>query len=308
MRAQIDTDFQGYATAVLPWLTRDPVTNNVAYTLVEQRLAGAVPVEPDALWLRVYDGDDLIGVALRTPPWGLLVSPMPPAAVLAVAGALTAAGVGLPSVNGPVEVAAGVAEAYATATGTRAVPGTTSRLYRLGTLTPPAGVPGSLREATAADRDLLLAWTHDFVADVDPDSTAQSAREVDGRLPRGGLIWLWEDAGEPVSMAWLSRPAAGAVRVSGVYTPPPYRRRGYAAAVTAAVSAVALERGATACLLFTDLANPTSNAIYQRLGYRPDGDWAQWRFDPAPATASDPAPATADPAPPRSEAAVGEAG
>ncbi len=83
----------------------------------------------------------------------------------------------------------------------------------------------------------------------------------------------------PVSMAGVNRPLGGTVRVGPVYTPVAYRRRGYAAAVTAAVSRAALEAGAAAVVLFTDLANATSNSPYQRLGYRPVGDRVVIRFE-----------------------------
>jgi predicted GNAT family acetyltransferase len=83
---------------------------------------------------------------------------------------------------------------------------------------------------------------------------------------------LWEVDGVPVSMAGGSRAVAGVVRIVGVYTPAGWRRRGYAGAVTVAVSRAALAAGATGVVLFTDLTNPTSNALYQRLGYRPVQD------------------------------------
>ena len=93
----------------------------------------------------------------------------------------------------------------------------------------------------------------------------------------GGLT-LWETAGEPVSMAGLTRPAAGQVRVGPVYTPPAHRGRGYGGAVTAAVSQAARDAGAAEVVLFTDLANPTSNALYQRLGYEAVSDRAIFSF------------------------------
>jgi predicted GNAT family acetyltransferase len=73
-------------------------------------------------------------------------------------------------------------------------------------------------------------------------------------------------------MAGVTRAAAGAVRVGPVYTPPGQRRRGYAGALTVAVSQAARDAGAQQVVLFTDLANPTSNALYQRLGCTPVGD------------------------------------
>ena len=82
----------------------------------------------------------------------------------------------------------------------------------------------------------------------------------------GGMT-LWEANGEPVAMAGLTRPDAGMVRVIAVYTPPHLRGRGYGGAVTAAVTRAALEAGAEDVVLFTDLANPISNRLYQRLGF-----------------------------------------
>jgi predicted GNAT family acetyltransferase len=103
--------------------------------------------------------------------------------------------------------------------------------------------------------------------------------QVDARL-RHGLLWLWEWTGRPVSTAWLSRPVAEVVRVSGVFTPPEERGRGFASGCVAHVSRYALDAGATTCTLYTDLANPTSNHIYQALGYRRVAEAAQWCFAP----------------------------
>jgi predicted GNAT family acetyltransferase len=69
------------------------------------------------------------------------------------------------------------------------------------------------------------------------------------------------------------------MRVAPVYTPKQLRGRGYAGAVTAAVSQAALDAGAAEVSLFTDLANPTSNALYQRLGYRPLEDQVILEFE-----------------------------
>jgi predicted GNAT family acetyltransferase len=100
---------------------------------------------------------------------------------------------------------------------------------------------------------------------------------VDDRLSFGGLV-IWEEAGTPVSLAGRTRPAAGLARVGPVYTPPEQRGRGFGAAVTAAVTQAALDGGAEGVMLFTDLDNPTSNTLYQRLGYRPVTDWVVLRF------------------------------
>ena len=94
---------------------------------------------------------------------------------------------------------------------------------------------------------------------------------VDDQLSYRGYT-LWERDGQPVSLAGLTRQVAGQVRVGPVYTPPGHRGRGYGGAVTWTVSQAARDAGAGQVLLFTDLANPTSNALYQRLGYQPVAD------------------------------------
>jgi predicted GNAT family acetyltransferase len=81
-------------------------------------------------------------------------------------------------------------------------------------------------------------------------------------------------------MAGAHQPTAGVVRVAPVYTPSEHRRRGYGGAATVAVSQAALDASAADVVLFTDLANPTSNALYQRLGYRPLEERVVLRFEP----------------------------
>jgi hypothetical protein len=88
---------------------------------------------------------------------------------------------------------------------------------------------------------------------------------------------LWED-GEPVSLAAAGGPTPNGIRIGPVYTPPELRGRGYASALVAELTRVQLEGGRRFCFLFTDLANPTSNRIYQRVGYEPVTDVDQWSF------------------------------
>ena len=142
------------------------------------------------------------------------------------------------------------------------------RLFRCDEVVPPAGVPGWGRRATAADHDLLASWRAPFLVEVFgrvPPGTDLAAWPV--QAVRGGA-WLWEDAaGEVVSQAAARTSLAGAVRIGGVYSPPEHRGRGFASAVTAALTGETLARGEVP-VLFTDLANPTSNRIYQAIGYR----------------------------------------
>jgi predicted GNAT family acetyltransferase len=153
------------------------------------------------------------------------------------------------------------------------------RLYRLGELVQPDPLPpGGPRVADAGDRELLVAWTTAFAAEAGV-AAHDVETAVDRQLGHGGLA-LWETGSAPVCMVGTSRRVAGTSRIGPVYTPPPLRGRRYASALTAAASRAALDGGASEVLLFTDLANPTSNALYQRLGYRPVEDRITLTFAP----------------------------
>lgn len=217
---------------------------------------------------------------LHTPPQAVVLTAMPHEAASSLAGELAVRGRSLAGVNGDTHAGPAFAAAWRARTGQPSYTGMRSRLYRLGELRLPAPAPpGSARVAAQADRDLLVAWLDAFHREALPGEPADAARIVGDRLSHGGL-WIWEAEGQPVSMAGLTRAVAGQVRVGLVYTPPHLRRRGFGAAVTAAVSKTALEGGVGEVLLFTDLANPTSNAIYQRLGYRPVSDRVVLGFRP----------------------------
>ena len=112
------------------------------------------------------------------------------------------------------------------------------------------------------------------------DDEAEQPSAVRDRLSYGGVL-VWEAGGVPVSIACVTRQVAGMIRVGPVYTPPEARGHGYASAVTAAVSERARAAGAEEVLLYTDLANPVSNSIYQRIGYRPVEDRAVLVFSAA---------------------------
>jgi hypothetical protein len=155
------------------------------------------------------------------------------------------------------------------------------RIYRTTTARAPSEVPGRARPYAEPDRELVLAWVDAFSEEALQGRAVplESERWLDRRLadPEGEIL-LWEDAGEPVSLAAAGNATPNGLRVGPVYTPPESRRRGYAEAVTATLTRRAMERGHRFCFLFTDLGNPTSNAIYQRIGYEPVADVDQWAF------------------------------
>jgi hypothetical protein len=153
------------------------------------------------------------------------------------------------------------------------------RIYRADHAHPPEGVPGELRPYEERHRDLVLAWLEAFAAEAMPEAPPDDATswlERRRQDPESDIV-LWDD-GEPVSFGGFGSPTPNGIRIGPIYTPPELRRRGYASALTAALTAMLLERGRRFCFLFTDLTNPTSNSIYQRVGYEPVADFDMWSF------------------------------
>lgn len=269
-------DLDGYVIAVGEFLSSRPVQHTIQLSVIETlRMRGGSAfgeVAPLFGWWRSGTGTGTVQSAfLHTPPYPVLLTALPPSSARPLAEQLAARRRHVPGVNAEQEDAAAFAAAWGQLTGASAKPFRRSRLFRLGELVPPVPQPrGAARVAAAADRALLESWLAAFTAEV-ADMAGNPSGAIDDWLSYGGLT-LWEVDGLAVSLAGSTRPAAGVVRLGPVYTPPDQRQRGYAGAVTVAVSRAALEAGAQHVVLFTDLANPTSNALYQRLGYRPVED------------------------------------
>jgi uncharacterized protein len=253
-------------------------------------IAGTVRDSPDIYPLRSFwlarHGSRVVGAAMRTPPYNLILArPASPTALTALAEAVSDE---LPGVVGSVPESEEFAELWAARAGVRARTNMRQGVYALEQVEPPLPAPGSPRVATADDRELVLRWWIAFGEEVLHEGgpgRENAAAMVDHRLasPASGII-LWEDEGEPVSLAgWGGRTPNG-IRVGPVYTPPELRGRGYATALTAELSQRLLDGrlfdgGRRFCFLYTDLANPTSNAIYERIGYRRVAESAEVLFE-----------------------------
>ncbi len=207
---------------------------------------------------------------MHTPPHPLLLTALP----FAVAAdlATTLAGLPLSGLNANPEAACGFSARWRALTGGHSEVRLHQRLYRLGALAWPDPVsPGDARLAGAADLPLLTSWLTAFAREVHDAGGEDLAADARDRVSYGGAL-LWEAGGAPVSLAATSRQVARMTRVGPVYTPRELRGRGYASAATAAVTQRALDAGAEEVLLYTDLANPVTNSVYQRLGYQPVED------------------------------------
>ncbi|MET9048895.1 MULTISPECIES: GNAT family N-acetyltransferase [unclassified Streptomyces] len=216
----------------------------------------------------------------RTPPHRLNLTPLTPEEADALAAHWAGLDRPLPGVSADHDTATVFAEAWQRHTGATPTLHERQRLYRLGTLTPPQPLPeGRGRVAGEQDREQLMLWHDEFAVAIGGLTSTDAGSWADARIA-SGRITFWETPdGTPVSMAGVSPMVAGQIRVAPVYTPAHLRGRGYAGAATTEVSRAALAAGAAHVLLFADLANPTSNGLYQRLGYSAVTDFAMYDFE-----------------------------
>lgn len=278
-------DVAAFFTHAAPFLERREAEHNLILGL-----RGRLERDPHTFgeedpYLAVAEAcGEIVGVAFRTPPHAFGLSEIDDlAAVDAFLG--DARGMELNGVIGPVAASERFALHWQQEAGVTARIAIAERIYAASEAFPPTGVPGRYREYGPEDRDVAAAWLDAFTAEALAEAPARqedgasfvARREAD---PDGGLV-IWEHDGTPVSLAGHGSPTPNGVRVGPVYTPPELRGRGYASALVGELTARLLAGGRRYCFLYTDLSNPTSNSIYQRVGYRPVSDVTAWRFDPA---------------------------
>ena len=252
------------------FLSSEPVVHNLLLTILHARVALG---DPGRYWSAV-EAEKVVGVVLQSPlEFPATLTPMKQQTVVAMVDAIAEQGVALPGVNGDAATAASFAGQWSERRKSAATPIMGMRLYELLELSESPRVEGGLRQAAPKDRGLMIRWTRAF-----QDEIGESSRDTELRVDRGlaaGQLWIWDSDGDTTSMAVAREPVQGVVRVAGVFTPPQKRGRGYAAACVHALSKHLREQGHR-CILYTDLANPTSNSIYR---YRAVTKALRYRFE-----------------------------
>lgn len=230
----------------------------------------------------VESDDKLILTALRTPPRGLILSLTDNLDALdPVVEDVRARFEALPTVQAESTIARGFAERWTAKTGVPHQLDMPERIYQVEEVISPQSVSGSARKADPADKDLIVDWMLAF--ETEAFGAPEGTREGFGNWFDNGLttprrgIYVWDDGGV-VSLVCHGGPTPGGMRIGPVYTPPERRGHGYASALTAYVSQSLLDSGRKFCFLYTNLLNPTSNKIYQQIGYQPVIDCALYRF------------------------------
>lgn len=262
--------------AALPYLTRAEAENTLIIGMAA-RLAGDDAADPpESFFWTVRGRGQICGAATWTPPHDLVLShPFPDAALATLSESLLDMQRPLPGVLGPDYAVSQFAARWTAAGAMKADLWRRERIYRLARVEPLPLAPGSMIRAEEEHLAGLTPWADGFLREMGEEDEPSALLST---AIAGGRLFLWCD-GKPVSMAASTRPTPNGACINLVYTPLQERRRGYATAlVVGTLSTMLLGQGKLFCALYTDLSSPTSNSIYQRIGYLPILDCYHYRF------------------------------
>ncbi|HWD39173.1 MAG TPA: GNAT family N-acetyltransferase [Fimbriimonas sp.] len=248
-------------------LYSDPILHNLILTLLAARIENP---RPGRYWV-VKDGSEPVGVGFQSPiTFFASVTRMSREAASVLAEAMSR--FDAPGVNGEAATSAAVAGRWTELRSCACKPTFAGRIYEFFPLHRPE--TDCLRPATLEDRDLMETWFEDFSNEIGEPQTFTP--EIVERVVGAGQAFIWDD-GRPRSLACVTAPVANVTRVQRVYTPPEQRNKGFATLCVSALSNLMKDRGLR-CILYTDLANRTSNSVYRKVGYRAVAEVTRYEF------------------------------
>ena len=260
------------------WLEADEVENNVILGIASGLQKHPERAKAASYFLTVEDNALLVGAAIMTPPHHLVIARSPEAALKSLADWLITERVSVPGLLGRKFEAKIFADLWMSQRGKLGRLGLALRMHSCSCVVHPPYRSGRIRAASINDKSLLVQWCREFTIET---GVPESPDDCDDLIPNkidDRSLFVWED-GQVVTMAGLGGDTAHGIRIGSVYTPPALRGKGYATSCVAALTQRMLDSSKRFCCLYTDLANPTSNRIYQKVGYEPVCDFQDWFFE-----------------------------
>lgn len=263
-----------------PFLYANEAEYSLVLGLAEGLSQGHIQPEWAPQLLHLEMSREVVGVALRIDPRRTAVTRWPELALPQLAKDLSELEPHTRNITGPTETLGELVKLYESQVGRQARVGMAQKILRLTKLNPPKSIAGELHLANAKDVVTVTNWLADFVKEAVPDDAMEISRIrliAEDRIARQ-QVYLWRMSGKPVAMTHVGRPTKNGISVNAVYTPKNLRGRGYASKLVGDVSERML-RQYQFCVLYTDAKNPTSNKIYQSLGYEIIADSMLYAFD-----------------------------
>jgi GNAT superfamily N-acetyltransferase len=270
------SDARAFLDRAEDWLLLREAEYNVVLGITDRLLRGDHPWTSPIYLATVETNGRVSGCAWRTPPHKLGLTRLPMESIPLLANDVAEVYSDIPGVLAPVAEGTEFAKCWSRSRDADWSLGIRQRIFSLEQVKSTSiPVGGTLQRAEAADLPLVAEWGAGFsrdtgIEDFDPLPYSE-------HLIRNGAVYLWQDH-EFRSMAAAVGTTPNGTRVGYVYTPPSFRGRGYATATVTSLSRLLLDGRRRFCFLYADLANPTSNAIYQRIGYQPIAEVADIWF------------------------------
>lgn len=261
------------------YLLKDEVLHNLLLGATKNLINNLENYKIKPYLATVEQDENIIAVAMMTIPYNLLLSQVKDSkAIDIIIQDLQQKYESLTNVNAPVIESKAFTEKWCLSTGQSYKLKVAMRIFKLEKVELYSQIEGRLRLATQKDKELLISWHNAF----NFEALGKKTNELDSeswveRVLQKSKAYLWENQ-IPVSIACSTRSTLNGIGINMVYTPPEHRRKGYAGVCVAGLSQTLLAKGYKFCFLFTDLSNPTSNKIYQQIGYQPVADWNNYSF------------------------------
>jgi predicted GNAT family acetyltransferase len=277
LKLTLHRDPEKYARSVRAFLEQHEDENALLLGCLERFIRSPKGLAP--FMAQLTEGAETVAAAYYEER-NLLITRGPDEAWREIAQALHQERIEIPGVVGPSSQAKQMALAWTRLQGGTSHLAMDQMLYRLRQVLRPEGVEGEMHLAVLSDLDLLSEWLYLFRREALPYESCDRDEMVSFAATKikEAMTYLWKVKGNPVATAALSRPTRCGISVNAVFTPPKFRRKGYAAALVADVSQAGLDQGKEFCVVYADLMNPTSNSIYRKIGYLPAGGSRNYRF------------------------------
>ncbi|MGE0631954.1 MAG: GNAT family N-acetyltransferase [Pseudobdellovibrionaceae bacterium] len=274
-----EDSIQEFLNSTSELLYEHEATNTLMLGLCEGMLSSSPKTPP--LLIRIVENHETVSAAIQTPPMNLVLTHASTSNLEELAKYLKKAGANFPGVVGPAKESEQFSKIWSSLVGNQALLGMGQKIYKLEKVNFPNNVIGTFRAATTSELNTVFNWIMAFAKESLPASDQRREahwREFAERAVQKQNAYFWIHDNKPVSIAFASRPTKNGASINGVYTPPDFRKKGYASGVVAHISQKMLDNGKKFCVLYTDLSNPTSNKIYQNIGYKEVADSKHFLF------------------------------
>lgn len=240
-------------------------------------------VEPDApLYFSLLENGRSKGCALRShAERPIILTEMPAAGIEQLISALHQNKVQISAVMGTMNSVNSFQTSWCKQTSMTAHLQMHLGVYECKAVNMPAITSEKLIKADISHSALLNEFIRGFLVECFPEKpvTESDVQNLLNRQLKEQTLFLLQNAeNEIVSMAANSRGGVNSGSISLVYTPPRHRKKGHAGKTVALLSEQILKSGKTLVNLFTDLKNPTSNSVYQKIGFTKIGEQLHYQF------------------------------